>query len=91
MCGYSKDNLFFGSGMQSRTPKLLASDHVTNEIILTGADNKQCDFYHDPKMYKGKINNTFIQNFDLFLSPENNLCPQCKNYTLSFESIGEWD
>ena len=90
-CGYSKENIFFGSGMQSRTARLLASDHTTNEIILTDEETGQYDFYHDPKMYKGEINDRFIQDFDLFLSPENNQCPQCKNYTLSFESTGQWD
>ena len=77
--------------MQSRTPQLLAIDHATDELILTGEDTPDCDFYHDPKMYKGDIRDTSIQDFDLFLSPENNQCPKCKNYTMSFEVIGGWD
>ncbi|MBP7239606.1 MAG: hypothetical protein KBA14_05235 [Saprospiraceae bacterium] len=90
-CGYKKENLFFGSGMRSSSPRLLASDPQTNEIILTGPDNKNCDFYHDPKMFKGENKDGFIQDFDVFLSPENNQCPRCKKYTLSFEPIGQWD
>ena len=77
--------------MQNRTPRLLASDHSTNEIILTDEETDQYDFYHDPKMYKGTIEDGFIQDFDVFLSSKNNQCPQCKNYTLSFEPIGQWD
>ena len=90
-CGYKKENIFFGSGMQNSTPHLLACDHGSNEIILTGPGATGCDFYHDPKMYKGKINSAFIQDFDVFLSPEHNQCPRCKKYTLAFERIGEWD
>lgn len=48
--------------------------------------------YNDSELFDYPVTNqNGIQNFDIYLSPENNQCPNCKEKMMNFEVYGNYD
>jgi rubredoxin len=90
-CHFKKENLYYGSGMKEREPKIPAVDQQSGELTLIAPGLPGYDYYHDRKMYKGDRNDSFYQNINVFISPDENYCPQCKTYQMRFDYVGTWD
>jgi rubredoxin len=90
-CDYKKENLYYGSGMMNREPKIPALNHKSGELEMISPGLPGYDYYHDRKMYKGDINDDFYQNFDVLISPDENYCPKCKTFQMRFDDVGTWD
>ena len=76
-----------------RDPKVPARDIHTGKFIPEASlGDSALRYYHDPSMYQEELEeDEGIQNGNIFLSPEGNLCPQCGRFTMRFEGKGEWD
>jgi hypothetical protein len=90
-CHFKKENLYYGSGMMEREPKIPAVDQQSGEFAMVEPDLPGYDYYHDPKMYKGDVNDSFYQNMDVLISPDENYCPKCKTFQMRFDYVGTWD
>ena len=90
-CHYKKENLYYGSGMREREPKIPAINQKTGDFAMIPLGLPEYDYYHDRKMYKGDINGNFYQNIDILISPDENFCPKCKTYQMRFDFVGTWD
>ena len=48
--------------------------------------------YNDSKLFDYPLTDqNGIQNFDIYLSPKNNVCPNCKAKMMNFEVYGNYD
>lgn len=90
-CHYKKENLYYGSGMRVHEPKIPALDPKAGELVMIAPGLPGNDYYHDPKMYKGEVNDSFYQNMDVLISPDENFCPKCKTFQMRFDYVGTWD
>jgi hypothetical protein len=59
-CHFKKENLYYGSGMMEREPKIPAVDQQSGDLAMVEPDLPGYDYYHDPKMYKGDVNDSWM-------------------------------
>lgn len=91
-CGFEQGILYYGTGFKQHTPRIPALKKDSGELILEEyTDDPNIKFYHLKEMYKGEISGDGIQSFDIHLSPEHNLCPNCGAFTMKFVEVGNWD
>jgi hypothetical protein len=91
-CGFTNGNIYFGSGMMNRTPKVPAIRRDTGEFVVAElSDDPNLHFYHHREMYKEPIEGYGIQNFDISLNPTSNLCPSCGEFAMDFDAFGSFD
>ena len=91
-CDFESGTIFFGTGMRTRTPKMPVIEIATGKFdVIEGLDQEAYRYYNQPDMYEGRQNDDFIQDADIYLSPENNLCPHCGVYAMRFDAVGNWD
>lgn len=91
-CGFTKGNIYFGSGMIERTPKVPAIQKDTGKFVVAEiSDDPNLQFYHQREMYKDPIKDYGIQNLDISLNPSGNLCPACQEYAMDFVVTGNFD
>ena len=68
--------------------KNLVCENCQSENIIAYDDKRACTFMEN-EVFNDYAKDTIGR--DLKLSATNNLCPQCKNYSLNFKPIGNWD
>lgn len=106
-CGFIQRGLNFGIGFFQHTPKIPALRTGSKEIAIEEfKDDPDIRFYHQPGMYKGEfkkwgdddpdLDEGIIQGYgiqcdDIYLSPEQNVCPECGKFTMEFVAIGNLD
>ncbi len=106
-CGFDQWGLNFGVGFFQHTPKIPALRKGSNEISIEEFnDDPDIIFYHQPDMYKGvfkkwgeedpDLDEGLIQGYgiqcdDIYLSPDQNVCPSCGKFTMEFLDVGDWD
>lgn len=106
-CGFVQHGLNFGMGFFQHEPKIPALRKGSHELVLEEfIDDQNIRFYHQPDMYEEKfkesgenepymeddlIKEDVIQCGDIYLSPDQNLCPSCGKYTMELVVIGNWD
>lgn len=91
-CEFRHDGIRFGSSHREETPHVPAIDEDTGEFVVAELDeDKNFSYYHEFGMNKGKRSADWIESADIFLSPDHNKCPQCGEFAMRFEGVGEWD
>lgn len=95
-CGYT-NNFRFGGGRFSYLTHcpVPAINKETQEFEnINYYEYKESDkylFYFNEELKGNSLVNNTIDNFDLKLNTDNNYCPFCKEYSLSFKVIMEVD
>ena len=91
-CSFRHDNFNYGAATEDDTPILPAIHNETGAFVVEELDpDSDLTYYHEFGMNRGKEGPGWIQSFDIFLSPDHNKCPQCGEYAMKFEVVGEWD
>lgn len=96
-CGYETKDLFFGAGMADfetvcNVPSL---KNGSSEIEMKNYKKRhlvpEYIFYTDSLLTETTNSSETINFFEIRIHKEKNLCPKCKNYSLSFEDAGCFD
>ncbi len=106
-CDFVQNGICFGVGFVQRTPKIPALRKGSHEIVTEELkDDPDIRFYHQPSMYRGvfkkwgdkdpELDEGIIQGYgiqcgEIYLSPDQNLCPSCGKFTMEFVEIGNLD
>lgn len=105
-CDFETETLYYGGGMNDFLYSfgMPAINRETGEFAFLNYFNREelkheFIFYTDPSMYDSSVNSGIrISNIvesnkfvEVPLRSNGNLCPACKQYTLSFQSGGLWD
>jgi hypothetical protein len=90
-CDFRRDGVKFGAATEDDTPVVPAIDNDNGQFVAEEVDeNNNLSYYHDFGMNRGKEGPDWIETFGVFLSPDHNKCPQCGEYAMRFEPVGEW-
>ncbi len=96
-CGFKQD-IFFGSGMAdyTRVCDVPGINRKTGEFVVANflkADELKSEiiFYNEPLMYSATIGEDYHDWGDVLIQKKNNICPQCKIYSLEFINDGCFD
>ncbi len=98
-CGFKKENIYYGAGMltfqtECNVPAMNMKTGDFLEENYFDKDNlpEHIVFYDSPEMYKGDLDRyRNIQWCDVYLKPEQNLCPNCRKFSLLFWITGFFD
>ena len=93
-CDFHVPCIYYGVGMRNEPAQIPAIEKATGAFVLAALGGEdQLRYYHHPDMYKGKVHDYMdsIQSGDILLSRHQNLCPNCGQFTMDFEEIGDWD
>ena len=91
-CDFRQDGVKFGAATEDDTPVVPAIDGDTGQFVAAEVDeNNNLSYYHDFGMNRGKEGPGWIETFGIFLSPDHNKCPQCGEFAMRFEPVGEWE
>lgn len=99
-CGFKKDKIFFGGGRENHTTvcDVPAIDLNTNQLVVENYFNKEkldsnILFYTEQELFKGKavMFNGSWEWKEILLKITENKCPECNNYSMKFESNGNFD
>ncbi|HZV69291.1 MAG TPA: hypothetical protein VFG10_07100 [Saprospiraceae bacterium] len=92
ICGEEYESLMFGAGISQKVLIVPAMDKATNKICaVASGDDEHFRYYTDPSMYELSDATEFITWHELQLSNVNNYCPECEEFSMDFEVVGEWD
>jgi hypothetical protein len=92
ICSEENEGLLFGTGFIRQVPIVPALDKSTLKVCAVAyGDHEHYNYYTDPKMYELPDEPAYIEWGELRLSRENNYCPECEEFSMDFEVIGEWD
>ena len=61
-------------------------NHGKIALYKTEKDNPNYIFYTDDELKGKNEGNNFFRNFDLLLNQRDNFCPNCKNFSLDFQT-----
>ena len=93
-CDFDISGIFYGTGMKNEPAQIPAIEKATGAFVLAepGSEN-EFRYYHQPDMYQGNVHDYLdsIQDGDIVLSQNHNLCPLCGHFTMDFVPIGDWD
>jgi len=92
ICGEEHESLMFGAGISQKVPIVPAMDKAANKLcaVVTG-DDDHFRYYTEPTMYELSDDSEYIIWGELRLSTVNNYCPECEEFSMDFEVVGEWD
>ncbi|MBU4537768.1 MAG: hypothetical protein L6264_09070 [Weeksellaceae bacterium] len=96
-CGYKTEELYYGAGMADHGSvcKVPALRNGSSGLEMVNIKKKM--FYPDYVFYNENILSGFPNNsrtidfYPIKLHTEGNLCPACKDYTLSMADVGCFD
>ena len=92
ICGTEHQGLVFGSGFIERTPFVPAIERATNKLACVAiGDDEHYRYYTDKSMYELSEDEELLHWGELWLSPVNNYCPECQEYSMDFIPVGESD
>ncbi len=92
ICGEEYEGLVFGGGFMNHTPIVPALDKETSKVVAVAyGETERYRYYTDPSMYESGDDIDMIQWNDLYLSAEQNYCPECEEFSMDFEVTGEGD
>lgn len=98
-CGFERKNIGYGGGMENYKTfcGVPAIDVSKNQLVVENYFNKEklednIVFYTEKQLFKGEIdkNNGSWSWMDVFLKIKENKCPECNNFTMTFESCGSF-
>lgn len=73
-------------------PIVPALEKETNKVVAVPYGNtEQYRYYTDPSMYERDDEIQMIQWDDLYLSEEQNYCPECEEFSMDFKVVGLGD
>jgi len=95
-CGFKTGNLNLGGGRRNfksfnGVPALDKHGVFTVANYFEIENRDSFIFYNDPLL---QLKNPPVRTYlwdDVYLQQTQNYCPKCKNFTLQFELIGNWD
>lgn len=97
ICGYKTKDLYFGAGMEDFKTEcsVPALQNGSAQIEMKNYKKKhllaEYIFYTDSLFTELIDSSKTINFFNVKIHQENNLCPKCKNYTMSFIDVGCFD
>lgn len=101
-CGFITQKMRLGGGMYCYTTvntfpnyckncnTLFLANMFDEKIICKNCRSCETVPYNNPYVAKDLNKASFIWD-DLELCSENNLCPQCNQFSLKFTAVGMWD
>lgn len=91
ICNYETNTKYGGGRYDYLTNNPVpAYNKITEKLesinYKTEKDNPNYIFYTDDELKGKNEGNNFFRNFDLLLNQRDNFCPNCKNFSLDFQT-----
>jgi hypothetical protein len=98
-CGFKQENIYYGAGRATFKTEcnVPAFNKKTGEFLEENYFDKgnlpeHIVFYNSPEMFEGEIEKyRWLEWGDVYLKPDKNLCPNCRNFSMMFWMTGCFD